>query len=153
MYVVPAFVGLGAPYWDAYARGTITGVTRGTTKEHFIRAALESIAYQVYDVTSAMERDCGVKVTRLAADGGAATNNFLMQFMADISGAEVVRPETVETTALGAAYLAGLAVGVCDEVSIRRSGRGDMVFRPQLDAAKRKSLLDGWHDAVRRAQR
>ncbi len=153
VYVVPAFVGLGAPYWDAYARGTITGVTRGTTKEHFIRAALESIAYQVYDVTSAMERDCGVKVTRLAADGGAATNNFLMQFMADISGAEVVRPETVETTALGAAYLAGLAVGVCDEVSIRRSGRGDTVFRPQLDAAKRKSLLDGWHDAVRRAQR
>lgn len=153
VYIVPAFVGLGAPYWDAYARGTITGVTRGTTKEHFIRAALESIAYQVYDVTSAMERDCGVKVTRLAADGGAATNNFLMQFMADISGAEVVRPETVETTALGAAYLAGLAVGVCDEVSIRRGGRGDTVFRPQLDAAKRKSLLDGWHDAVRRAQR
>lgn len=153
VYIVPAFVGLGAPYWDPYARGTITGVTRGTTKEHFVRAALESIAYQVYDVMSAMERDCGVKVSRLAADGGAATNNFLMQFMSDISGAEVVRPETVETTALGAAYLAGLAAGVYDEAAIKRVGRGDTVFRPQSDEKTRKTLLDGWHDAVRRAQR
>lgn len=153
VYIVPAFVGLGAPYWDSYARGTITGVTRGTTKEHFIRAALESIAYQVYDVMSAMERDCGVTVSRLAADGGAATNNFLMQFMSDISGAEVIRPQTVETTALGAAYLAGLAVGVYDEGSIKRVGRGDTVFRPQLDEQTRQRLLDGWHDAVRRAQR
>ena len=152
VYIVPAFVGLGAPYWDAYARGTITGVTRGTTKEHFIRAALESIAYQVYDVMSAMEKDCGVSVKRLAVDGGAATNDFLMQFTSDISGAEVVRPQTVETTALGAAYLAGLAVGMYDDIKSQGDKAGDTVFRPQLDAKKRAKLLDGWHDAVRRAK-
>ena len=111
VYLVPAFVGLGAPYWDQYARGTIVGLTRGTKKEHFIRAALESLAYQTYDVLKAMEEDSGIKLAALKVDGGACANNFLMQFQSDVLGVEVHRPEVIETTALGAAYLAGLAVG------------------------------------------
>ncbi len=153
VYIVPAFVGLGAPYWDAYARGTVTGLTRGTTKEHFIRAALESIDYQVHDVLRAMESDCGVCVSRLAVDGGAAANDFLMQFMADISGAEVERPAVVETTALGAALLAGLTAGVYDEAAVcALGGDGKTVFKPNMDEQKRNGLLDGWRDAVRRAR-
>lgn len=154
VYIVPAFVGLGAPYWDAYARGTVTGLTRGTTKEHFIRAALESIDYQVHDVLRAMESDCGVCVNRLAVDGGAAANDFLMQFMADISGASVVRPAVVETTALGAALLAGLTVGAYDETTLEAygSGDGETTFEPKMDEEKREKLLGGWRDAVGRAR-
>ncbi len=153
MYIVPAFVGLGAPYWDAYARGTVTGITRGTTKDHFIRAALESIDYQVHDVLTAMEKDCGVRVKRLTVDGGASANNFLMQFMADISGCEVVRPTIYETTALGAYYLAGLTVGALDMRELVRREQGGTVFTPKMDEQRRKKLLDGWKDAVGRARR
>lgn len=152
VYIVPAFVGLGAPYWDAYARGTITGLTRGTTKEHFIRAAIESIVYQVYDVLHAMERDMGTRVKRLAVDGGASSNNFMMQFMADIADCEVVRPEVVETTALGACYLAGLTLGILDADKLKAPRSGDTVFKPKMDAAHRKELLAGWADAVKRAR-
>src|SRR5262249_22947010 len=111
VYFVPAFVGLGAPYWDQYARGTLLGITRGTGREHIVRAALGSIAYQTYDVLDAMRGDSGIEITELRVDGGAVGNDFLMQFQADILGIPVVRPENTETTAAGAAYLAGLAVG------------------------------------------
>lgn len=152
VYIVPAFVGLGAPYWDPYARGTITGITRGTTREHFIRAALESIAYQVNDVLAAMEKDCGIKVDRLAVDGGASANNALMQFMSDISALDVVRPKTIETTALGAAYLAGLTVGAFDMADLEKPNDGETLFKPNMDAQKRAKLLDGWTAAVKRAR-
>ena len=152
VYIVPAFVGLGAPYWDPYARGTVTGLTRGTTKEHFIRAALESIVYQVNDVLCAMKKDCDAEVVRLAVDGGASANDFLMRFTADITGAEVVRPAVVETTALGAALLAGLTVGIVDRSELDRPQSGADVFRPTMSAEKRKKLLDGWADAVARAR-
>ncbi len=152
VYIVPAFVGLGAPYWDAYARGTVTGLTRGATKEHFIRAALESIVYQVYDVLVAMQNDCGVAVDRLAVDGGASANNFLMQFMSDISGCEVVRPAIVETTALGAYALAGLAVGAINMNDFAAPQKNDDVFRPTMSEEKRERLLTGWKDAVERAR-
>lgn len=154
MYIVPAFVGLGAPYWDAYARGTITGLTRGTNREHFIRAALESIAYQVYDVLCAMEKDCGDMYYRwLAVDGGVSANNFLMQFTADITDHTVVRPAVVESTALGAAYLAGLATGVYDMEALSEPQSGDTVFSPNMDDEKRARLIDGWRDAVRRTMK
>ena len=110
-YVVPAFTGLGAPYWDQYARGAVVGLTRGTSREHLIRATVESLAYQTYDLLDAMEKDSGIGIRELRVDGGASANNFLMQFQADIMQCEVIRPECIETTALGAAYLAGLAVG------------------------------------------
>lgn len=153
VYIVPAFVGLGAPYWDAYARGTITGITRGVGREHFVRAALESIDYSVYDVLTAMQNDCGVKVERLAVDGGASANNFLMQFMSDISGAEVVRPSVVETTAFGAALLAGLTVGIYDESMLTKNEKDvTTTFLPSMTDEKRKKLLGGWHDAVRRTR-
>ena len=152
VYVVPAFVGLGAPYWDAYARGTVTGLTRGTTKDHFIRAAMESIAYQVFDVLHAMERDSGKKVERIAVDGGASANNFLMQFTADITNCEVVRPAIVETTALGAYYLAGLTVGAFDIKDVCAGG-GVTMFKPNMDETKRQKLLGGWAEAVQRARR
>lgn len=152
VYIVPAFVGLGAPYWDPYARGTVTGLTRGTTKEHFIRAALESIVYQVNDVLCAMKKDCDAEVVRLAVDGGASANDFLMRFTADITGADVVRPAVVETTALGAALLAGLTVGIVDRSELDRPQNGADVFRPTMSAEKRKKLLDGWADAVARAR-
>lgn len=152
IYIVPAFVGLGAPYWDAYARGTVTGLTRGTTREHFVRAALESIDYQVLDVLNAMQDDCGVKVKKLAVDGGASANDFLMQFMADIANVEVVRPDVVETTALGACYLAGLSVGVFDMDKLKKESGGGTVFYPTMEEQKRKRLVGGWIDAVRRAR-
>ena len=154
MYLVPAFVGLGAPYWDAYARGTVTGLTRGTNREHFIRAALESIAYQVNDVLCAMEKDCGgICAQRLAVDGGASANNFLMQFTADITGHTVVRPQVVESTALGAAYLAGLATDVYDMESLKKQQSGDSVFVPNMSCDTRARLIDGWRDAVKRTMR
>lgn len=151
-YVVPAFVGLGAPYWDQYARGAIVGLTRGVNRNHIVRATLESIAYQVNDVLMAMQEDSGMPITSLRVDGGACDNDFLMQFQADILNTPVVRPYCIETTAMGAAYLAGLAVGY------RRSKEEILAnhviaaeFKPQMGQAKRESLLQGWHNAVKAA--
>lgn len=147
VYVVPAFTGLGAPYWDSAARGILTGITRGTSRGHIVRAALESIAYQVSDIVQSMQKDAGIKINRLAVDGGASRNNFLLQFQADILNSEVFRPEVVETTALGAAYLAGLCAGVWKEIK----GSGGKLFSPDLKEEKRAQLLNGWHKAVERA--
>ena len=152
-YVVPAFTGLGAPYWDMYARGCLIGLTRGTRREHIIRAAQESIAYQVADLVQAMERDTGVPLKALRADGGASRDGFLMQFQADILDRSVLRPVVRETTALGAAYLAGLAVGVWrDREELRGLWKRDAEFRPEMDPARRETLLQGWHRAVERSR-
>lgn len=152
VYVVPAFTGLGAPYWDPYARGTIMGVTRGTEKEHIIRAALESIAYQVQDILSAMAKDSGAPLATLNVDGGAASNNFLMQFQSDITGVQVNRPACIETTALGAAYLAGLSVGYwSSKEDIRKNRSISGVFTPQMPQSTRDKYLNGWHKAVKRS--
>lgn len=152
VYVIPAFTGLGAPYWDQYARGAIVGITRGCNREHIIRATLESIAYQAYDVIKAMENDLGEQVSSLRVDGGASANNFLMQFQADILDTEVLRPECIETTALGAAYLAGLAVGFWkDKDEIRQNWTLSRTFTPSLDEERRSKLLAGWHKAVGRS--
>ncbi|HOP10267.1 MAG TPA: glycerol kinase GlpK [Oscillospiraceae bacterium] len=148
-YVVPAFVGLGAPYWDPYARGCIVGLTRGVTREHIIRATLESIAYQTGDVISAMAQDCGQKLRSLRVDGGASANNFLMQFQADITGSPVQRPACIETTAMGAAYLAGLAVGYWqDKDEIEKNWQREHTFEPRMSADHRQELLAGWKKAV-----
>jgi glycerol kinase len=152
VYLVPAFVGLGAPYWDQYARGTIVGLTRGTKKEHFIRAALESLAYQTNDVLKAMQEDSGIELAALKVDGGACANNFLMQFQSDILGVEVHRPEVIETTALGAAYLAGLAVGYwADKEEVAKNWAVSRKFMPAMNEEKREELLEGWHEAVKRS--
>ena len=152
VYLVPAFVGLGAPYWDQYARGTIVGLTRGTKKEHFIRAALESLAYQTYDVLKAMEEDSGIKLSELKVDGGACANNFLMQFQSDVLGVEVHRPEVIETTALGAAYLAGLAVGYwANKEEVSKNWAVSRKFMPVMEEEKKEELLAGWHEAVNRS--
>ena len=149
MYIVPAFTGLGAPYWNAYARGTVVGLTRGCGKEHFIRAALEAIAYQSADVMRAMEEDAGVTLKSLKVDGGASANDFLMGFQADILKTEVVRPKCIETTALGAAYLAGLATGYWkDQEEIRENWQEGRRFSPAMEEEKRKGLLRGWRRAV-----
>lgn len=149
-YVVPAFTGLGAPYWDAYARGTIVGLTRGVNKNHVIRAALESIAYQVNDILSAMQADSGIRLAALNVDGGASANNLLLQMQADISSAPVQRPTCVETTAMGAAYLAGLAVGYwADREDVLRNRAIDRVFIPEIDFDTREEQLRGWHRAVK----
>lgn len=150
VYVVPAFAGMGAPYWNPYARGTVVGITRGCKKEHFIRATLESIAYQTYDVLKAMEEDAGVSITGLKVDGGASANNFLMQFQADILGAEVYRPECIETTALGAAYLAGLACGYWKgREEIRQNWQLGRKFAYEMSGKEREKLLKGWQKAVK----
>jgi len=152
VYVVPAFVGLGAPYWDPHARGIITGLTRGVEREHIVRATLESLAYQSYDVIKAMEADCSATLKSIRVDGGASANGFLMQFQADVLGVDVVRPKVVETTALGAAYLAGLAVGYYrDKDDILANVTMDCCFNPGMRATQRNALLTGWKDAVRRA--
>lgn len=152
VYVIPAFTGLGAPYWDQYARGAIVGITRGCNREHIIRATLESIAYQAYDVIKAMENDLGEQVSSLRVDGGASANNFLMQFQADILDTDVLRPECIETTALGAAYLAGLAVGFWkDKDEIRQNWTLSRTFTPSMDEERRSKLLAGWHKAVGRS--
>ncbi len=149
-YVVPAFVGLGAPYWDQYARGCIVGLTRGVNRNHIIRATLESLAYQTNDVLGAMEEDAGVKLAALRVDGGACANNFLLQFQADIIGAPVHRPECVETTAMGAAYLAGLAVGYWEtKEDVVRNWHMGRVFQPNMAADRRAKLTAGWRKAVR----
>jgi glycerol kinase len=153
VYFVPAFVGLGAPYWDMYARGTIVGLTRGTTRAHLVRAALEAIAYQSRDVLEAMATDAGVAVDALRVDGGAAANDFLCQFQADVMGAPVLRPAVIETTALGAAYLAGLGVGLWPSLDAL-AGRWtvERTFTPAMDAGRRDALYDGWRRAVARAR-
>jgi glycerol kinase len=150
VYVVPAFTGMGAPYWNQYARGTIVGITRGCTKEHFVRATLESVAYQTADVLRAMEQDSGLKLTGLKVDGGASANDFLMQFQADIVDTAVQRPKCIETTALGAAYLAGLAVGYWkDKEEIKENWQLGAVFEAQMPETKRNALLKGWKKAVK----
>ena len=152
VYVVPAFVGLGAPYWDQYARGAVVGLTRGANKSHLIRATLESLAYQTYDVLTAMENDSGLKLAALKVDGGASKNNFLMQFQSDIIQALVVRPECVETTARGAAYLAGLATGFWkDKEELAAKCIVDVVFKPQMAPERAAELVKGWKKAVTRA--
>ena len=153
VYVVPAFAGLGAPYWDMNARGTITGLTRGTGIEHIIRASLESIAYQTQDLLAAMVADSGSKIETLRVDGGAAANNFLMQFQADISDISVFRPANQEATAAGAAFLAGLATGFFkDRDELLSLCRGGIGFETSMDGKKREALLSGWHKAVNAAQ-
>jgi glycerol kinase len=153
IYVVPAFAGLGAPHWDQYARGVIAGLTRGVTKGHIARAALEGIAYQVADVIDAMEADSGIETKELRADGGAAANELLLQFQSDILGIPVVRPQTLETTALGAAYLAGLAVGYWDDQEeIKSQWKVDRKFMPSMDAEHVDELRAGWDKALARSK-
>lgn len=151
-YVVPAFTGLGAPHWDQYARGTIVGLTRGVNKYHIIRATLDSLCYQTNDVLKAMEADSGIKLTALKVDGGASANNYLMQTQADIIDAPVKRPKCVETTAMGAAYLAGLAVGYwAGKEDVKQNWAIDRTFDPAIDDAARKERITGWNKAVRNA--
>jgi glycerol kinase len=153
VYLVPAFVGLGAPHWDAAARGTITGMTLGTTREHIVRAALESIAYQTRELIDCMQADTGERLEELRVDGGASSNDFLMQFQADILGTRIVRPADTETTALGAAYLAGLATGLWKSTDELETLWGrDRVFEPQMDVSKREELYAGWKKSVRQAR-
>ncbi|MNI29837.1 Glycerol kinase [compost metagenome] len=152
VYVVPAFVGLGTPYWDSDVRGSVFGLTRGSTKEHLVRATLESLAYQTLDVLTAMEEDSGITLTKLRVDGGAVGNSFLMQFQSDMLGVTVECPVIHETTALGAAYLAGLAVGYWkDREDIASQWKVDATYERQMEEASRNSLYDGWKKAVRAA--
>ena len=149
-YVVPAFTGIGAPYWNQRARGAVLGVTRGFSRSHLVRATLESLAYQTYDIARAMEQDSGITISELKVDGGACANDFLMQFQADLIGCDVYRPNCIETTALGAAYLAGLAVGYWKDIEdIRRNWGVDRVFTPSMEEQRRKELIRGWHKAVK----
>jgi glycerol kinase len=153
VYLVPAFAGLGAPHWDQYARGTIVGLTRGTTKAHIARAALEGIALQVRDVLKAMEADAGIKLRELRVDGGASANDLLMQLQADLLNVPVVRPKVAETTALGAAYLAGLAVGFWkSRADIARQWQADRRFTPAMKPAARSRIATGWVRALKRAK-
>ena len=153
VYIVPAFSGLGAPYWNQYARGTVVGLTRGVSKDHFIRAAVESLAYQTNDLTDAMMNDSGIPITALNVDGGASANNFLMQFQSDISNIKIQRPSCVETTALGAAYLAGLEAGFwTDKDEIKKNRRCDKTFSPKISDEERNKLIKGWRRAVRCAE-
>ena len=153
VYFVPALTGLGAPYWDSYARGTFFGITRGTTDGHLARATLEGIAFQVYDIVKAMEADAGAQTRELRVDGGASMSDYLMQTQADIFGFNIVRPKTVETTALGAAYLAGLATGYWEDIdSIRKQWKIDKTFTPQLPPERVKEMLHYWHKAVNAAR-
>jgi glycerol kinase len=152
VYLVPAFTGLGAPYWDMYARGTIVGLTRGSRREHIIRAALESIAFQTADLMHAMEKDMGSELKELRTDGGASRNNFLMQFQADVLDMNIYRSAIGETTALGAAYLAGLAVGIWKDIDeLRHVWTADRVFSPEISADTRETILSGWHRAIGRS--
>ena len=151
-YVVPAFTGLGAPYWDPYARGTITGLSRGVNRNHIVRAALEAMAYQTWDLLEAMAEDLGSPIRRLKVDGGAAENSFLLEFLADILGQKVYRPECIETTSLGAAYLAGMATGYWKSMDdIKDNWQIDRIFEPSMEEEKRRTLLEGWHKAVGRS--
>ncbi|MEW6200979.1 MAG: glycerol kinase GlpK [bacterium] len=154
VYLVPAFVGLGAPHWDMYARGTITGLTRGSNRAHITRAALEAMAYQVRDLVEAMEADAGMKLKSLKVDGGAVENNFLMQFQSDILGVPVDRPAVAETTALGAAFLAGLATGYWSDLSsLQKARKTECLFRPKMKPSWRNELYKGWLEAVKKAKK
>jgi len=149
VYIVPAFAGLGAPHWNQDARGTILGLTRGSSNAHIARAAIESIAYQTYDVLKAMEADSSIEIKELRVDGGATVNNQLMQFQSDILNSNVVRPKTTETTALGAAYLAGLAIGYWKNIDdIQSQWQVDKIFSPVMDSTKRAELINGWQRAI-----
>ena len=149
-YVVPAFTGIGAPYWNQRARGCVVGLTRGFNRAHLVRATLESLAYQTHDIVRAMEKDSGIPISELKVDGGACANNYLMQFQSDIVGCEVYRPKCIETTALGAAYLAGLAVGYWKSLDdVKNNWAVDKVFSPAMDEQKRCDLLKGWNKAVK----
>jgi glycerol kinase len=149
VYMVPAFAGLGAPYWNQHAKGTITGITRGTNAAHIARAALESIAYQSYDLLKAMESDAHIPIAELRVDGGATKNNLLMQFQSNILNTKVVRPTIIETTALGAAYLAGLAIGFWkDESELAAKWKVDQVFSPNLAQAEVEKGIQGWKKAI-----
>ena len=153
VFVVPAFVGLGAPYWDPYARGSIFGLTRGANKHHLVRATQETLAYKCYDLLFAMEQDMGHEMRELRVDGGASANNFLMQFQADMLRKQVIRPKCIETTSLGAAYLAGLAVGYWKSTQdVLENWQSDRKFVPSMEEKKQKELLQGWHEAVKRSQ-
>lgn len=151
-YVVPAFTGLGAPHWDQYARGTIVGLTRGVNKYHIIRATLESLAYQVNDVLKVMEEESGISLNTLRVDGGASINNFLMQCQADIIGSPVERPKCIETTAMGAAYLAGLSVGYWEnKEDVIKNRRTERIFQPHISDSEREKKVKGWNKAVKYA--
>jgi glycerol kinase len=153
VYVVPAFVGLGAPHWDQYARGAILGITRGTTRAHIVRATLDSMAFQTRDVVEAMERESGVTMPELRADGGAARNDLLMQIQADILGRPVVRAAVLEATALGAAFMAGLGVGLwSDTKELAQLWRADRAFEPKMEEEQREALYEGWKRALERAK-
>lgn len=152
VYLVPAFVGLGTPHWDPYARGVMVGLTRGSTRAHIARAALEAIAYQVKDVLEAMEADSGLQLSELRVDGGATINNMLMQFQSDILGTPVLRPQVTETTALGAAYLAGIGVGVLSKDQIAQRWAIGKRFEPDMSPESRESHYKGWLKAVGRAK-
>ena len=153
VYFVPAFVGLGAPYWDQYARGTITGLTRGTGRAHIARATLEAIAYQTRDISEVMEMDSGNKISELRVDGGATKNSFLMQFQADILGKRIVVSSILETTALGAAYMAGLAVDFWNDIEELRSLRDiDQVYEPKMSGIEKGLLYQAWKNAVERSR-
>ncbi|HEY6235737.1 MAG TPA: FGGY-family carbohydrate kinase, partial [Candidatus Elarobacter sp.] len=152
-FFVPAFTGLGAPFWDPHARGTIVGITRGTTRAHLARAALDAMAYQTADVVAAMERDAGIRLAELRVDGGASANGLAMQFQADVLGVPVVRPACIETAALGAAYLAGLQAGFWNDVdTVARQWREDARFSPGMDTGRREALLSRWRRAVERSR-
>lgn len=153
VYVVPAFVGLGAPYWDMYARGAIFGLTRDTGREHIAKATLEALAFQTKDVLNAMQTDSGIELKKLQVDGGASANNFLMQFQADILGTDVERPQVIESTALGAAHLAGMAVGLWNKDRLTKQRRINRVFSPLMDEGERKVLYTGWQKAVKRTMK
>ena len=149
-YIVPAFTGLGAPYWDSYARGAIMGLTRGVNKNHIVRAALESMAYQTNDLIASMEEDMGHSISKFKVDGGASENNFLLEFQSNIMNMQVYRPKCIETTSLGAAYLAGLATGYWRNTDdIISNWQIDKVFEPDMAQEEREELLEGWHKAVK----
>jgi glycerol kinase len=153
VYFVPALTGLGAPHWDPYARGSIFGITRGTTRAHICRAALESISFQVYDTVAAMVEDAGQLLQEVRVDGGAVSNDFLMQFQADILGTPVIRPKVLETTALGAAYLAGLSVGFwANEDEIRKQWKPDKIFSPQIPREDADKMILKWNKALSRSR-
>ena len=154
VYFVPALTGMGAPYWDPYAKGCIHGITRGTTAGHIARAALEGIAFQTMDIVGAMEKDAGISLSELKVDGGASRDDLLMQFQADILGTSVIRPKVTETTAKGACYLAGLAVGYWDGIEeIKRQWEADRVFTPAAAPEQAEALKAGWADIIRRTIR
>ncbi len=151
VYIVPAFVGLGAPYWDSQAEGIITGLTRGANKKHIVRAALEAIAYEVYDLVKIMEEENNVEIKAIKVDGGACVNNFLMQFQADILNKYLLRPTSIEVTALGACYLAGLSVGLWNEKDLERLAIIDQEFKPNMSYEERNKLINGWHKAIEKS--